>query len=220
VSDGDAPVPDGGVNLYAPPRAQVEPVEQSGQVWRSGGLVRMDLGGRLPDRCVVCNAPAGGDRLTRTLYWSSPAFWVATLSAPFALLGLGAFTGYSIFLIAFWPVLLALVIAYLIVRKKVEIDCGICRRHRLLRAVLGGSSFALAVIMAGLLVTSAGSQNPAFAFAAMLVGFALLVLGVVHGVTGVNAVRIRGVDRSHVWLAGTGEKFRSALLEAPAEREG
>ena len=32
-----------------------------------------------PDRCIKCNAPAGGSRLKRTLYWAHPAYLLLIL---------------------------------------------------------------------------------------------------------------------------------------------
>ena len=62
-------------NPYAPPQSEIEP-PLSGWVgtYRDGKLVRMVVGGRLPDRCVRCNALARGYRIDRVLY-SRPAWW-------------------------------------------------------------------------------------------------------------------------------------------------
>ncbi|MGH8741994.1 MAG: hypothetical protein ACREUN_13840, partial [Burkholderiales bacterium] len=75
------------MNLYAPPKAKVDPAHQLGELWRRDKLVRMDRSGALPDRCVICNADAAGYRLPRKLYWAPTAWRIGATATPFVVLG-------------------------------------------------------------------------------------------------------------------------------------
>ena len=64
------------VNPYAAPQhdlpLDVPAVDDSGGIWRDGDLLVIRKGAVMPDRCVICNAPAGGRRLT--FAWLEPTY--------------------------------------------------------------------------------------------------------------------------------------------------
>jgi hypothetical protein len=80
---------------------------KAGGAWRDGKLMVASKGASLPDRCVKCNMPANGLKLTRKLYWHPPAYYLLICAG----------------------VLLYAIIA-LIVRKTTVIDFGICQEHK------------------------------------------------------------------------------------------
>src|SRR5436309_2493776 len=79
------------------------PPSASMMIWRSGPLLVMSQGARLPDRCVKCNAPANGQRLTRKLYWHSPYLYLLILLN-----------------------LLIYALVAIFVRKKARVEIGLC----------------------------------------------------------------------------------------------
>ena len=48
-------------------------------IWRSDRILVMSQNEPLPDRCVKCNQPVNGQRLTRKLYWHSPYIYLFVL---------------------------------------------------------------------------------------------------------------------------------------------
>jgi hypothetical protein len=75
-------------------------------IWRSDKLLVAAPGAELPDRCVKCNAPAGGRRLKRTLYYHHPAIYLLLLCN-----------------------LIIFAIVALIVRKRAVLQIGLCEHH-------------------------------------------------------------------------------------------
>ena len=64
------------VNPYAAPQhdlpLDVPAVDPAVGIWRDGDLLVIRKGAVMPDRCVICNAPAGGRRFT--FVWIEPAY--------------------------------------------------------------------------------------------------------------------------------------------------
>jgi hypothetical protein len=110
----------------------------------------MERSVELPERCVVCNEPAS-ERVSRKLRWS-PTWWrIVGGVAPFVLLAAGAFGGQIWLLMLFWPLVIVLVIAHLIVRQAFRVALGACARHKRLRQLVIASSLgAMALIVLGL----------------------------------------------------------------------
>jgi hypothetical protein len=116
-------------NPYAAPRSSPSSgrrLEQgSDGIWRDGALLFVERGASLPPRCVRCNA-AAEVHLPRKLYWHSP--WYALT----ILLGI-----------------LTYAIIALIVRKKIELEIGLCAEHASARRK------AIAIAWASVLATIA-----------------------------------------------------------------
>jgi hypothetical protein len=171
----------------------------------------MDREGALPDRCVACNAPAGGYRMRRKLY-SSPLAWkIGAFAAPFVSLFVGVAVDSDWLMLAFWPLAILAAIAHLFIRRALRLEFGVCARHRRLRYALIALSVAC---MAGVFIGIFGFRafpGAPLVLLGSLVG--LLVLVVAQSYAGAQALALRGVSDEHAWLAGTGEPFRSALPE-------
>jgi hypothetical protein len=99
---------------------------------RSGNVARAPVNGaKMPNRCVVCNAPARGFKMRRTFYWHPPEVY-------FALLLCG----------------LPYVIFALIMRKRATIAFGVCKKHRARRhngilVGFGGGLLGFAMVCSG-----------------------------------------------------------------------
>jgi hypothetical protein len=152
--------PDSTLNPYAAPKSRLEDVAASGAAWRDGKLVRLKRDGALPDRCVVCNADAHGDRVARTLYYSPLAWRLAAPAAPFVALWLGIAADIDFLLMAFWPLALLLFVAHFFVRKSLKLELGICARHRKLRnTLIGASLVGMAAVVLGLPASIAAGEG-------------------------------------------------------------
>ena len=106
---------------------------------------------------------------------------------------------------------IALGIAHYFVRKKLALDLAACERHRRLRNILRALSIAaLAGVVVIFFNLTAELWTLLLAAAALLI-----VLAVVQGFVGVQAVSLKKLDTEYAWLGGTGKSFREALPELP-----
>jgi hypothetical protein len=165
----------------------------------------MDRAGALPDRCVACNAAAEGGRLKRKLYYSPASWKIGASLTPFLVLLAGAWLEIRYAFLAFWPLVVILIIANIFVRKSLKLEVGVCRRHREQRLLLITLSWVcFAGVFAGIFT------HPLFVLAAVL---GLLVLLGLQSYMGVQPLRLADLSREHAWLAGAVKRFREALPE-------
>ncbi len=201
-------------NPYAPPESELDAPHEAGGVWRDGALVRMERNATLPGRCVACNAPALPKRVDRRLYWTPWQWRAAAWGTPLAMMGL-AFGGMETAGVLVLPAIVILAIANAIIRKRIDIEVGICAKHARLRQALGwaglacmalviGSLFAIDVVGAGNLATLVGA-------AAVL----LVVVGVAYSFTTSQRIGIRRLTTEHAWLKGVDRVFVDSLPEWP-----
>lgn len=203
-------------NPYAPPVAEVDKAHQVGVVSRDGVLVRMERDGQLPDRCVGCNAPAVPARVTRTLFWSHWQWRLAAWGLP-AILVVFMSSGSEFAMGLFFPAILVLVIANMIVRKRMAIEIGLCERHARMRGKLFWLATASLVAMVALPfgVATIGLERAGIVFLVIL-GL-MLVSGVAFAYAPANRIGIKRLTLRHVWLKGAGASFRDSLPEASPE---
>jgi hypothetical protein len=148
------------LNPYAAPRARLEHDALAGALWRAGKLVRMGRESELPDRCVVCSAPASGYRVKRRLYWA-PAAWTRTAPfVPVAVFLAGTFLRNPMLMMLVWPTAIVLYVTHLFVRKSFRLAVGLCPRHRAIRHALLALSVGCIVVMALALFTSGRLGRP------------------------------------------------------------
>jgi hypothetical protein len=170
----------------------------------------MDRQGGLPDRCVICNAPAQSRRVKRTLYWTPRAWRIgsAAVVVGFAVLG-GALMPYV--MLGFWPLLLVLIVVNFFIRKSLKLELGICPRHQRLRTFLISLSWiCIAGVFAGVFTMTAGMPGTIIMLCSIA---ALVVLATLQSFIGVQKIRLTELSVDHAWLSGTGAPFRSALPE-------
>lgn len=206
------------VDPYAPPKAELEATDQVGTVSRQGNFVRIDSNGRLPARCIACNAPALPSRVHRTLYWS-PWQWRTFLAAlPLSVIAIGMSTNADvgatltgILVIAALPLL----IAHFIIRKRLEVDIGICARHRNIRRGLVAASLAS---MALLFAMPFLVPDPYLLSNLMLTAAGLmLALGVVYSFSAAQRLGLAKLAPRYALLRRSGRAFRESLPEATGD---
>ena len=180
-----APVP-------AQPLAYATPMQYAPMhdlVWREAEklIIRKDTA--LPDLCVKCNAPGGGYRWRKTLYWHHPA----------------------LYLLIFMPGILIYAIVALIVRKKCKVEATLCPRHRSrrnMRLLIGWVTglLGLASFIGGF-VLLADRHTEDYAPFAILAGIVLGIGGLLFGTYGARVLYAKKMDDNFAWLAGAGSEF-------------
>ena len=170
-------------------------------VWSRGALVVVEQRAQMPDRCIRCNAVAGGRR-TRVNF-----FWIDRSSRERARLWLLVPYAGALLRAVHWD--------RQGTRRAVEV--GLCARHRLLRA-LGPVLAVLGVV--GMVAVpwwtfDARSPSP---FPPLL-GFAVLAIGVLGAAWARRTARAHHIDPSSVTLAGAGEAFVKSLPMDPRPGE-
>ncbi|MGH8741995.1 MAG: hypothetical protein ACREUN_13845 [Burkholderiales bacterium] len=106
-----------------------------------------------------------------------------------------------------------LMIVHTFVRTTLEVELGVCARHRRLRLALDALSIACVVSLFVAPMVLALDES---GIVALWVAIAALVaLVVARAYAGVQAVSINKLTDQHAWLARTGKAFRAALSELP-----
>jgi hypothetical protein len=164
---------------------------QSEGVWREKGQLVMRKDATLPDRCVKCNGPANGKRLTKKYQWHNP-IW------------------YSLLLCGALPYL----IVALIVRKQVQLSLGLCEQHFAKRrtAILIGS--LVTVLSFVMFIAGVGLKSPVVT----LLGFPLFFFGLFYLVFSMTPIAIQKMDDHYVWLKRINKDYLASLPEAPQAR--
>jgi hypothetical protein len=172
-------------NPYRPPSARVDDASRAfgGRVWREGKILHMTQGASLPPRCVRCNAPAD-TRLERRMYWHSP--WLAFL----ILAGV-----------------LVYAIVAVIVRKRADVELGMCTRHMDARRNRILIAWACVVFGVGGCVASLGAA-PGVGF---LLGFVGVIAAIAFGMGQSNVLRPVRIDDQSVQLKGASEEYLASL---------
>lgn len=177
-------------NPYAPPaNFDLSPgyASEDTEAWQENGKVVFFQEGRLPARCVRCNAPATSS-LTQKLYWHHPALYV----------------------LVFFPGVLIYVIVALIFRKTATVDLGLCethRRRRLMGLGVGWGGLILALTLFYLAVVGGGAPLA-------VGGIILLIAAIVAGLVVVPQVQPARIDADLVYLKA-GQAFVASLPHSP-----
>jgi hypothetical protein len=153
---------------------------------REGARVFLPHGSALPDRCVKCNAPAGGFRQSARLTYLHPAYLLLLIPGIF-------------------PYLLASAFA----RKHADVSVGLCVKHRRARAWTIAAGVASGLVGGVLLVFGLGLESGPL----LASGFGLLIAGVVGGGASARVVKAKRIDTTGVLLAGANGAY---LNELPA----
>jgi hypothetical protein len=183
----------GEFNPYAPSkasmaaRATASAVDSEARVWREGKTVVALQDASLPRRCVKCNEPADQPTKVRSLYWVHPALYLLLFG--------GA---------------LILLIVYFIVRKKADVDPGLCEKHkkrRLFALAYGWLGFFVGL---GMLIT-VGTNDPAFIWLGLLLIISAIVVGMAMG----RLVWAKKITKEDVRLGGFCKAYLEELPEYP-----
>jgi hypothetical protein len=168
-------------NPYAPPASDHQqwghgapPNADATGCWRDGDtVVMMKNHSRLPDRCVICNQPAHGYRLKKTLYWHDPLVYLALLAG----------------------VLIYAIIA-LVSRKSAYVELGLCPAHKQRRIIgiavaIGGFCLFFVLMLVG------ASNNSSELLLGSLV--LMLILPIV-GLILARTAQPKRIDDHYAWL--------------------
>lgn len=145
-------------------------------VWRDGKKLVMHKQALLPDRCVKCNAPTNRFYLNRKLSWMHPACKILLI---FGLLG--------------W-IIYAILSAT--IRKKAQIDLGLCDTHLSSRRTNTTIGWALAVFGLFFIVLSFSAGKPVVIF----LGIVMFIGGVMIASLAINIVTVAKMDDNYVWM--------------------
>jgi hypothetical protein len=179
------------INPYAPPQTDAAPNARGAfggfGVWQQDGRAVMYLmGGMLPNRCAVCNAP-GHHPVHRTFYWHSPWLYVLLFGG-----------------------LLVYVVVAAIVRKSASVQYWLCDAHRTRRTIgfaIGWGGFVVCFMA----MFQAAFRSSGELFVAAIAG--MVVLPIAGGLMA-RMVRPTRIDDMTVWLAA-GEPFVASLPHRP-----
>jgi hypothetical protein len=155
-------------------------------IWRSGKLLVTGVKTTLPDFCVKCNAPSQGDRLRRKLYWHHPA----------------------IYLLIIVSILIYAIVA-LLVRKRADLEVGLCERHHAKRRRDILLSWLLGFLGVGLIVAAVIQSNGLMGFA----GAVVLIGALIYAAITTPIVSAQRIDGEYVWVRGVCREYLSALPE-------
>jgi hypothetical protein len=184
---------DANVNPYASPMASLVPEPLASEdAWRDGNVLVVRKGGILPDRCIKCNAPAAGIRNGRTLYWHSP--WLYLL----------LFAG-----------LLPFLIVAAIVQHKIQLQVGLCRRHRSRRRWMMACGALSVVGGIALMIEIAGRPRLAVDLSrfGIIGGFLMIFAGAACAYYADRLVTPRRIDEQFAWIRGACREYLAELPE-------
>ena len=170
-----------------PPAAAQAPWSISG-VWQQKNTLVMHKQATLPDRCVKCNRPANGRRLTKTLSWHHPAWYLLVIVG-----------------------LLIYVIAALIVRKSAVLHLGLCDEHFSKRRTGIWISWGILALSVALIILGAANNLPAL----FLIGILLIFVAAIYGAVNANLVAVQKIDEQYVWLKRINKDYLLMLPELP-----
>jgi hypothetical protein len=203
-------------NPYAPPAAELDAPHEAGGVWRDGKQVLMERNATLPGRCVACNSPALPKRVDRTLYWTPWQWRVAAWSTPPVLIAL-AFTGVETAGVLVLPAIVILAIVNAILRKRIQVEVGLCARHTRIRIALGwaglGCVALVPCVILGVEFIGLGNLGAVIGSVSTL----LILVGFAYSFTTSQRVAVSRLTTQHAWLKGTDRAFRDSLPERPQE---
>jgi hypothetical protein len=170
-------------NPYAPPQADVfweeDELDQPSKAWRYGKLLMVRKGAELPDRCLKCNAPAEGYRVSRNLSWLDPVWSL-------------------LILLACGPILY--IVLFLILRSQGRVTAGLCPHHRTAHARAIALGWAIALLGLGSLI-AIGVLPDRFVPTAVIAAIVLVLAGLITGSVGSRVMVTKRIDKHFVYLA-------------------
>ncbi|MDE2507132.1 MAG: hypothetical protein KGM43_07980 [Planctomycetota bacterium] len=186
-------------NPYAPPKTAIGQVVGKNEFWCEGNLLVMRIGAILPDRCVMCNAPARGVQWHTRISWHPP--WIYLL-------------------------LLAFVLPYAIVAlfftRFAEISVGVCRHHLVRRRMilaalfLSHSAGILMIIFGVSMLNNFGAGGVSL----ILCGGLTIIVGVVAGAIFAPLVVTSEITTTLVRLKGVHPEYLAMLESVETARAG
>lgn len=163
-----------------------EPEEFNHGAWQHGRLLVLAEHATLPDRCIVCNRPAEGLTLDKTLYWHTP---------------------FLLALLALNPFIYAL-LAFFFKRSR-PVGLPICAIHRRRRTVMGWLGIGLLLAFPVCALLGISLSDPRMLLPGLLASLGgLLVL-----LLGRNEVWAYRLTESHAFIWGSNAEWLKPLPE-------
>jgi hypothetical protein len=181
-------------NPYAPSVASLKrgsaapDVTGEVRVWRDGKDLIMLHDASLAARCVKCNEPAQDPTKVRTLYWHHPAIYLVILAN-----------------------LIVYVIVAMIVRKKADVDPGLCVRHKKKRTLAITFGWFGVLVGIGSVFAAAASEEPSPGL--LLLGVLLFFVSILVGGRMARIVYAKKIETQLVRLRGCGEEYLASHPE-------
>ena len=184
-------------NPYAPSRASLATrsvtaeVSSEVSVWRDGKAVVALPDASLPPRCVKCNEPADQPTKERTLYWVHPAVYLLIFAGG-----------------------LILLIVYMVVRKKADVNPGLCDAHKKRR--LGALAYGWLGFFGGFLLACIGGA--ADSGGSVLLGLFLMVSAIIVGMIWGRLIHAKKITPDEIRLGGFSSEYLDDLPVYPRRR--
>jgi len=195
-----APPPN--LNPYAAPQSDNAPpplpgpaapqVPPSG-VWRHEGLLIIQQGAQLPDRCVVCNRSTT-HRWPKTFYWAPPVLRFLILLN-----------------------LLVYAIVMLAVRKKADLTVPLCEEHEETRRAKVRNSWLVGIgglVLIGASFLALGDDNGAVFGLLFCVGLIGLIASAALS-SSASPLQPKKIDNYYSFMKKAGDDFLRSLPSAP-----
>jgi hypothetical protein len=178
--------------------------------WRDGDLLVVAKETEPPERCLKCNAPAGGKPIKKALSWSSvdaPSGGHAPQGPVGCLLGLFELMGIA---------------ACVATMRTARIQLRLCDAHRdevrrFRRVAWGGSVAGGLMVLAASLAAiwihgqSLGQTAVNVATAVFCIGALLAVFSIAYAAKKCALITVRKIDEGFVWLEGGGPEYLGSL---------
>lgn len=168
----------------------VQAAGSDGGVWRDGKWLVMSRSAALPGRCVKCNEPAHEPVKVRKVYWHHPL----------------------IYLLFFLYGLIYIIVA-LIVRKRADVNAGLCAEHKSKRrnAIL----LAWAGMLSAIVLPIGFAQGTEYVDAWILFCTLLFFGSAIAGIVLSRVVYAKKIDNERARLGGCGTEFLDSLPDFP-----
>jgi hypothetical protein len=180
---------------YAPPQADLElSADRERLIRRRGKLVLVPTEVPLPERCVKCNGPGDGSRLTPRLFYYHWGLMLVVV----------------VLLLVLWPV--ALIVA-LLGRKSATVAFSLCEQHQRRRQVYAAA--ALSFLTSSVIVAWIGFTTPAIDHDVTIgLGIVAFLIGVLIAAARGQPLRIAQIKDDVLHLRGAGPDFCASFQEA------
>ncbi|MEL6341947.1 MAG: hypothetical protein AAFV53_02365 [Myxococcota bacterium] len=162
--------------------------------WRADGTLVLTHHATMPDRCVVCNAPAEGFTLKKTLFWHTPLLLPLLIVVP--PLGLIGYAGLAFFL-----------------KKTMPLEMPLCARHRRRRQLMGVTGLLLLPAFPIFALVGLSMSEPTL----LLPGLILSLIGAVVLIVGRNELWPARITDDHAFIRGANREWLSTLPEWTGE---
>jgi hypothetical protein len=157
-------------------------------IWRSGNLLVMRKGARLPDRCIKTNRSANGKRFKATLYWHHPI----------------------IYLLILFNLLIYLIVA-IAVQKKAVVYLGVTEQT--LQARSKAILWAWLVGIAGVILCIYALSSPVELGGLILLGVFMILGGLIGGLVKAPLVGTDRIEGEYIWIRGISKEYLALLPE-------